>query len=353
MKKHLIIVSVISVILAVVFAYLAMHTDIIPRPASLERQSIDNFFKILFGIASVFFALIITVFVYSLIFFRASPGDRGNGRPFKGYSPLEFAWTLIPLIIVVVLAVYGGIVLNQMIKAGPPGSELEIQVTAQRFSWEFYYPAENITAYELHIPVNQRIHLTMQSKDVVHSFWVQEWGPKQDIVPGMTTQVRYTPTQVGQYLVECSQLCGYGHTYMTAPVYVTSQADYQTWIQQQKAKATPTTSPTVSTPPTATTSPSAASLNIDLTAQNLAFNMDTINVPAGGQITVKFTNMDSMPHNFSIYTDSTATTAIFQGQIISGSSAAVYKFTAPAKAGNYFFRCDVHPQQMTGQFIVQ
>ena len=124
---------------------------------------------------------------------------------------------MIPLAIVLVLAAFGGIVLNTITKAGPAGTELEINVTAQRFAWQFQYPAYNISSYELHVPVNQRLHLVMQSKDVVHSFWVQQWGPKQDIVPGMTTEVRYTPTKTGQFLVQCSQLCGYGHSNMTGP----------------------------------------------------------------------------------------------------------------------------------------
>ena len=184
MKKHLIIVSLIAAVLSAVLAYLSLNVDLIPFPYSTERESIDNLLKILFGIASVFFAIIITVFVYALLFFRSRPGETGEGRPIKGNAPLERIWTLIPLIIVLVLAAYGGIVLNDMTKAGPSGSELEIDVTAARFSWQFNYPAYNVTSYELHVPVNQRIHLLLQSKDVVHSFWVQEWGPKQDAVPG-------------------------------------------------------------------------------------------------------------------------------------------------------------------------
>ena len=332
-----------------------MHTDLIPRPASLERNSIDDFLKILFGIASVFFAIIITFFVYSLIFFRSSPSDRGDGRPIKGNLRLEQAWTLIPLVIVLVLAAYGGIVLNNMSKAGPPGSELEIKVTAMRFSWEFYYPADNVTAFELRVPVNQRIHLTMQSTDVIHSFWVQEWGPKMDIVPGRTTEVRYTPDKIGDYFVECSQLCGFGHTYMIAPVYVTSQADFQNWVQQHRPTLTPspTGTPTTTLPVSFLPTP-GGTVTIDLAAQNMAFDKTEISVPAGARITLNFNNMDNrIPHNFAVYTDSTAKVPIFQGQIINGPATIVYEFVAPVKPGTYFFRCDAHPLQMTGQFIVQ
>jgi cytochrome c oxidase subunit 2 len=364
MKKHLIIVSIVAAALSAVLAYLSFHADLIPYPASVERESIDSFVKILFGIASVFFAVIITVFVYSLIFFRQRPGATGDGSPIKGNAPLERAWTIIPLVIVLVLAAYGGVVLNKITSAGPPGSEMEINVTAQRFSWQFFYPAYNVTSFELYVPVNQRLHFVMQSKDVVHSFWVQEWGPKQDIVPGMTTEVRYTPNVIGQYLVECSQLCGYGHTYMTAPVFVTSSADFQTWVtQQQKTPATTTPMPMpipTSTPnqpastPTSTSAPSTPLTNINLVALNIAFDLETITVSAGAKITINFDNRDGgVPHNFAVYTDSTAATAVFVGQIISGPATVTYSFTAPATPGNYFFRCDIHPAQMTGTLVVK
>jgi heme/copper-type cytochrome/quinol oxidase subunit 2 len=237
-----------------------------------------------------------------------------------------------------------------MTAPGPPQTEMEIDVLAFRFGWQFTYPGYNLTSYELHVPVNQRILIKLQSKDVVHSFWVQEWGPKQDAVPGMTTQVRYTPTKIGQYTVQCSQLCGEGHTYMTAPAFVTSPEDFQIWIQQQQPKPTSTPSPTPA--PLPTQAPN--SITINLVARNIAFDLSTITVPAGAQVVVNFNNQDSsVPHNFAVYTNSSATTSIFIGQIITGPSSVIYKFTAPAAPGNYFFRCDVHPRMMTGTFVVK
>jgi plastocyanin len=96
------------------------------------------------------------------------------------------------------------------------------------------------------------------------------------------------------------------------------------------------------------------SVTIDLTAKNVAFNMNTITVPAGAEVTVNFDNQDSgIPHNFAVYTDSSASTSIFVGQVITGPKQTTYTFTAPSAPGNYFFRCDVHPVQMTGTFVVQ
>jgi mono/diheme cytochrome c family protein len=138
---------------------------------------------------------------------------------------------------------------------GPPQTELEIDVLAFRYGWQFTYPEYNIITYQLNVPVNQRILIKLQSLDVVHSFWVPQWGPKQDAVPGMTTEVRYTPDQIGQFTLYCSQLCGYGHSYMTAPVYVTSLSDFQTWVQQQQQKTTSTPTTTAISTTTSTAPP--------------------------------------------------------------------------------------------------
>ncbi len=95
------------------------------------------------------------------------------------------------------------------------------------------------------------------------------------------------------------------------------------------------------------------SITIYLQAKNIAFNLTTITVPAGANVTIIFNNQDSgTPHNFAVYTNSSASTAIFQGSRITGVSSTIYNFVAPTVPGNYFFRCDVHPTLMTGTFVV-
>ena len=123
------------------------------------------------------------------------------------------------------------------------------------------------------------------------------------------------------------------------------------------APPTTTKPPTTTAPPTTTVPPtttSSSAVTIDLVAQNLAFNMGTITVPAGAKVTVNFNNMDAaVPHNFAVYTNSSAATSIFVGSIITGPTKTTYTFTAPTTPGTYFFRCDVHPTIMTGTFVVQ
>ena len=84
----------------------------------------------------------------------------------------------------------------------------------------------------------------------------------------------------------------------------------------------------------------------------MAFDKGTITVPAGANVTIDFDNRDSAPHNFALYTNSSASTSIFVGDVIS-SSTITYTFTSPNTPGNYFFRCDVHPFTMTGTFVVE
>ena len=97
-----------------------------------------------------------------------------------------------------------------------------------------------------------------------------------------------------------------------------------------------------------------AHTTINLVAKNMAFNTTTITVPAGAEITVNFDNQDNgIPHNFAVYQDKTAAKQIYKGDIIVGPRTTIYTFTAPAKSGSYFFRCDVHPSTMTGQLIVK
>jgi plastocyanin len=99
---------------------------------------------------------------------------------------------------------------------------------------------------------------------------------------------------------------------------------------------------------------SVENVTIALVAQGMAFNTSKITVPAGAHVTINFDNQDSgIPHNLAVYETSSAEKVIFQGKRITGPSKTTYVFDAPTKAGTYFFRCDVHPTMMTGDFIVK
>jgi plastocyanin len=113
-----------------------------------------------------------------------------------------------------------------------------------------------------------------------------------------------------------------------------------------------TPAPTPSQPPTTTPSSSQTTVTINLTAQGMAFDRKTISVSAGADVTVIFENKDKVPHNLAVYTDKSAAKGIFVGEVITGPKTITYRFTAPTNPGTYFFRCDVHPATMIGDFIV-
>jgi plastocyanin len=111
---------------------------------------------------------------------------------------------------------------------------------------------------------------------------------------------------------------------------------------------------TITSPVTSTATPTSTTTTvpITLTAKNLSFDKNTITVPAGSTVVMTFNNNDQgIPHNFALYTDKSATNKIFIGDVVTGVKTVTYTFTAPTTPGNYFFRCDIHPEIMTGTFI--
>ena len=118
-------------------------------------------------------------------------------------------------------------------------------------------------------------------------------------------------------------------------------------------QATPTPSPMVTSTPTPGLTPTPQAVTIDLRAQNIRFDKNTITVPAGARVTVVFNHQDSgTRHNFAAYETEAAAEIIFRGEIFRGRETRIYEFTAPTTPGTYFFRCDVHSGIMTGDFIV-
>ena len=109
-----------------------------------------------------------------------------------------------------------------------------VDVYSQQYEWHFNYPEQGVTSRELHVPVDRQIEFRMHSLDVIHSFWVPEWRIKKDNVPGITTRAYVTPTKAEDLTLVCTELCGFGHATMRAPVVVEkSQADFDKWATAQ------------------------------------------------------------------------------------------------------------------------
>jgi len=111
---------------------------------------------------------------------------------------------------------------------------LVVNVTGIQWAWIFEYPKYGVTSGELDLPVNRPVLFKLESKDVIHSFYVPEFRIKEDVVPGLNNELRITPTRIGDYTATCAEICGLGHSVMHAPVKVLSQADFDSWVAQQK-----------------------------------------------------------------------------------------------------------------------
>ena len=112
--------------------------------------------------------------------------------------------------------------------------------------------------------------------------------------------------------------------------------------------------PTPDAPTAATGGGAGEPVAIALEARDMQFDTDILVAPAGATVTVAFENRDAgVQHNLAVYTDASAGTVIFKGPVVTGPGSATYTFTAPSTPGTYFFRCDLHPEQMTGSFVVQ
>jgi cytochrome c oxidase subunit II len=232
--RHYVIVGVLIIILTPLIYLLITASNVMPVEASAQSIPVDWMWNMDVGVLSFLFSLIMVPLIYSLIIFRRRKGDTSDAEHMEGNTTLEVTWTVIPLMIVIVFAYLGAYSLGETKVVDPNASV--INVTAHQWDWSFDYP-QGFTSNELHLPINKQVVLKMQSLDVIHSFWVPEFRVKQDVVPGHVTEYRITPTLLGNYTVRCSQLCGASHAYMQRPVIVSSQGDYDAWIQQQTAAA--------------------------------------------------------------------------------------------------------------------
>ena len=175
------------------------------------------------------FAIVAAAIIYSVLKFRAQPEDDTDGPPIHGHTGLEIVWTAIPAILVTAISVVSAVVLakNDNVGANP----LRIAVTAQQFAWKFEYPGDQrVVSGQLVLPVDRAVKLTLRSLDVIHSFWVPEFGQKSDAVPGIETTLVITPTKVGEYSLVCTELCGLGHPTMRAAVRVVEQGAYEEFL---------------------------------------------------------------------------------------------------------------------------
>src|SRR5580693_138287 len=210
-------------------------------PAELINQTAILVLLICLGI----FLVVGGLLFYAVVRYRQKPNDDDSTEPPQVYgsTAIELAWTVPPILIVVVLALATARTVGEIQNPKFAGDPVQVRIVGHRFWWELHYPKYNIvTANEIHVPVSylstpRPIELTLASADVAHGFWVPELNGKQWLVPDHETKWWIQPTSLGIYLGNCTVLCGYQHANMLIRVVVQTPEDFEQWISQQRKTA--------------------------------------------------------------------------------------------------------------------
>jgi cytochrome c oxidase subunit II len=214
------------------------------QPHSTPAESIYHLSVFVLAITGVIFLVVFSLLAYAVVKFRSqSAGSEREPAQVYGSTQIELAWTIIPILIVVVLFLATARVIHAIQDAPKPASAVEVTAIGHQFWWEFRYPALGIvTANELHVPVSDLVHprptfLKLLSADTDHSFWVPQLAGKTDLIPNRVNKMWMDPHQTGIYLGQCAQYCGTQHAKMLLRVSVDTPEAFEAWVQDQKRPA--------------------------------------------------------------------------------------------------------------------
>jgi cytochrome c oxidase subunit 2 len=218
-----------------------VHAQSWPAVGSSQAAALADDWRIF-----TYAALAVAVLVWGLILFAAVRfrRTRDNAAPRSQKdknTPLEIAWTIAPLVLVIVLFVVTFHIENE-VEARSPVHAADVAVNAYRWGWTFAYrggPTIDGTSAnppEMVLPLGETTSIRITSSDVVHSFWIPDMLFKRDAVPGRVTAFDLTPTKEGTFVGRCGEFCGLNHALMTFRVRVVPAAGYRKWLRYEAAQ---------------------------------------------------------------------------------------------------------------------
>jgi cytochrome c oxidase subunit 2 len=213
-------------------------------PEATPAASIVQLSTFVLAITALIFIVVATLLVYSIVKFRATPANAGR-EPAQVYgsTQIELAWTIVPILIVVVLFAATARVIHAIQDAPKPPTAVDVTVIGHQFWWEYRYPSLGIvTANELHIPVSDASRprptfLKLLSADTDHSFWIPQLAGKTDLIPNRVNALWMDPQRTGIFLGQCAQYCGTQHAKMLQRVSVDTPVEFDAWIHAQQQAA--------------------------------------------------------------------------------------------------------------------
>jgi len=214
------------------------------RPESTPASAIVDLSMLVLSVTGVIFVVVASLLVYAIVKFRATAAnaDREPAQVY-GSTQIELAWTIVPVLIVLVLFAATARVIHAIQDAPQPPTAVEVTVIGHQFWWEYRYPALGVvTANELHMPVSdpsrpRPTFLTLLSADTDHSFWIPQLAGKTDLIPNRVNRLWMDPRRVGIFLGQCAQYCGVQHAKMLQRVSVDTPDEFDAWVRAQQAPA--------------------------------------------------------------------------------------------------------------------
>jgi len=216
------------------------------QPAGEEARKIDDLFMFVVVIAAFIGVFVVAGTVYAAVRFRARPGRDDRPKQTHGNTALEVGWTLLPAVILAVVAVPTISLIFDLNEPKKPDA-VEIIAVGKQWWWQFEYPAQDgeprvITANEMHVPVGREVFMKLRACDpslpgecnVIHSFWVPELNGKRDVMPGRQNTLSFTAEKEGVYFGQCAEYCGLSHANMRFRVIVQSEDEYADWLASQR-----------------------------------------------------------------------------------------------------------------------
>ncbi len=213
-------------------------------PKATPAESVYQLSMLVIVVCGAIFLIVAGMLAFTVVRFRRRREDDGS-EPAQVYGSnrIEVAWTVIPILIVLVLTMATARVVIAVQNKPAPKDALQVTVIGHQWWWEFRYPDLGIVAAnELHVPLSTVAKpaltlLRLQSADVAHSFWVPQLAGKTDLIPGRNNSMWIDPRQDGTFLGNCAEYCGTQHANMLLRVVVQSPADFAKWAADQKADA--------------------------------------------------------------------------------------------------------------------
>lgn len=198
-----------------------------PEAASTQAGQVDILYFFVVAVSAFFSVLIAALVISFAVKFRRRRPDE-VGAPITGSLALELLWTIIPLLITMVLFVWGAWVFLDM--ARPPRGSMEIYVVGKQWMWKVQHPDGQREINELHVPAGRNIRLTIGSEDVIHSYYIPAFRQKIDAVPGKLTTMWFNATTPGEYHLFCAEYCGTKHSGMIGKIVVMAPDDFENWL---------------------------------------------------------------------------------------------------------------------------